>query len=60
VRFSKFLQSFNAKREERMAEESRVHELTHKILRPVRIDGLPEVLDFYIQWRTPIDELEIS
>lgn len=60
VRFSKFLQSFNAKHEERMAEESRVHELTHKILRPVRIDGLAEVLDFYIQWREPIDELETS
>ena len=58
VRFSKFLQSFNAKREERMAEESRVHELTHKILYPVRIDGIAEVLDFYNQWREPIDELE--
>ncbi len=41
-----------------MAEEARVHELTHKILQPVRIDGLTEVLDFYIQWREPIDELE--
>ena len=58
VRFSKFLQNFNAKPEERIAEESRVHELTHKILRPVRIEGLPEVLNFYVQWREPIDELE--
>jgi len=58
VRFSKFLQNFNAAHEERMAEEARVHELTHKILQPVRIDGLTEVLDFYIQWREPIDELE--
>lgn len=60
VRFSKFLQSFNAKPEERMAEESRVHELTHDILRPVRIDGLAEVFKFYIQWREPIDGDEIS
>jgi len=58
VRFSKFLQNFNAKPEERMTEESRVHELTHKILHPVRIDGLPEVLHFYIQWREPINKLE--
>jgi len=55
VRFSKFLQSFNPKPDERMAEEARVHELTHEILRPVRIDGLSEVLNFYIQWRKPID-----
>jgi len=60
VRFSKFLQSFNAKPDERLAEESRVHELTHKILHPVRIEGLSEVLDFYIQWRKPIDALEFS
>ena len=60
VRFSKFLQSFNAKPEERMAEESRVHELTHDILRQVSIDGLTEVLKFYAQWREPMDGDEIS
>ena len=58
VRFSKFLQNFNAAHEERMAEEARVHELNHKILQPVRIEGLTEVLDFYIQWREPIYEIE--
>ena len=59
VRFSKFLQSFNAKPEERMAEESRVHELTHDILCQVSIDGLREVLKFYIQWREPMDSNEL-
>lgn len=54
VRFSKFLQNFNAKPEERMAEESRVHELTHEILRQVRINGLADVFNFYIQWRKHI------
>ncbi len=58
VRFSKFLQNFNAKPEERLIEESRVHELTHEILHPLRIDGLSAVLSFYIRWREPIDELE--
>ena len=58
VRFSKFLQNFSALPEERMAEESRVHELTHDILNPVRIDGIAEVLNFYNQWREPIEGLE--
>jgi hypothetical protein len=60
VRFSKFLQSFNAKPEERMAEESRVHELTHDILCQVSIDGLTDVLKFYIQWREPMGGDDIS
>ena len=55
VRFSKFLQSFNAKPEERLIEEARVHELTHIIIRPIRIEGLSDVLNFYIEWREPID-----
>jgi len=58
VRFSKFLQNFNAKPEERMTEEAKVHELTHEILYPVRIEDLPAVLNFYIQWRMPIDNIE--
>jgi hypothetical protein len=58
VRFSRFLQNFNAIPKERMAEESRVHELTSEILRPVRIDGLLDVLNFYNQWREPIEGLD--
>lgn len=58
VRFSKFLQNFEASAEERMAEEKRVHRYTHDILSPVRQDGLPSVLEFYRRWRTPIDGLK--
>ena len=32
VRFSKFLQGFDASAEERLSEEKRVHERTHEIL----------------------------
>ena len=50
VRFSKFLQSFDASSEERMAEEKRVHRRTHDILHPVQIEGLMKVLEFYNDW----------
>ncbi len=58
VRFRKFIQIFNAKPEERMREEAKVHELTHDILHPVSISGIDEVLHFYVKWRDPIDVLE--
>jgi len=58
VRFSKFLQNFDASADERMAEEKRVHKFTHDILSPVRLEGLPFVLEFYRHWRTPIDGLK--
>ncbi|MDM8522283.1 hypothetical protein QUF80_02835 [Desulfococcaceae bacterium HSG8] len=51
VRFSKFLQNFDASPTEKMAEETRVHENTHEILITVRIPGLEEVLNFYNKWR---------
>jgi hypothetical protein len=57
VRFSKFLQNFNASQHEKMAEEARVHELTHEILSPVGISGLGDVLKFYAGWRQPIETL---
>lgn len=57
VRFSKFLQNFNAKADERIIEEAKVHELTHEILHPVRVKGLAEVLQFYVQWRKPIEDM---
>ena len=49
IRFSKFLQNFDASPDERLAEETRVHELTHEILSSVRIDGLSAVLQFYME-----------
>jgi hypothetical protein len=57
VRFSKFLQNFDASSEERMAEEKRVHHRTHDILHPVQIEGLSNVLVFYNDWRVPYEDL---
>jgi hypothetical protein len=60
VRFSKFLQSFDASMQEMLAEETRVHEITHEILLQVRVEGMSDVLKFYEQWRQPIDDLRNS
>lgn len=60
VRFSKFLQYFDASPEERLVEEKRVHSRTHEILDPVRLEGLPAVLNFYSEWRIPYDGLKDS
>jgi hypothetical protein len=57
VRFSKFLQSFDASAEERMAEEKRVHFRTHEILKPIQVKGLQKVLEFYDDWRVPYEDL---
>lgn len=57
VRFSKFLQSFDATPEDRLAEEKRVHDKTHQILGQVRIAGIPNVLHFYHKWRLPYEAL---
>jgi hypothetical protein len=57
VRFSKFLQNFDASSEERMAEEKRVHRRTHDILHPVQIEGLSNVLEYYNDWRVPYEDL---
>ena len=51
VRFSKFLQNFNASTEEKLAEEKRVHALTHRILSQVPMPELRSVLAYYDQWR---------
>ncbi|WP_319526375.1 hypothetical protein [uncultured Desulfosarcina sp.] len=58
VRFSRFLQNFNASAAEKLAEERRVHGITHEILDPVKSHGLGTVLDFYSTWRSPIDGLK--
>ena len=57
VRFSKFLQSFEASDRERMAEEKRVHRRTHEILKTIQIEGLPNVLEFYNDWHLPYEGL---
>jgi hypothetical protein len=58
VRFSRFLQNFNASNAEKLAEERRVHTITHLILEPVNAHGLNTVLDFYATWRCPIDGIK--
>ena len=58
VRFSRFLQNFNASHTEKLAEERRVHHITHDILEPVNTPGLDAVLDFYATWRLPIDGIK--
>jgi hypothetical protein len=51
VRFSKFLQNFDASAEEKLVEEKRVHTLTHKILFEVPMPEMNHVLAYYKQWR---------
>lgn len=58
VRFSRFLQNFNASNEEKLLEEHRVHSITHDILEPVNTPGMDTILDFYGTWRTSIDGLK--
>jgi hypothetical protein len=57
VRFSKFLQRFDASMDERMAEEKRVHQRTQEILRSVQTAGLANVLEFYNDWHLPYEGL---
>jgi len=57
VRFSKFLQNFDASPEDKMKEESRVHQLTHDILGRIQFPDLSHVMAFYDKWRQPFDDL---
>lgn len=57
VRFSRFLQNFKASSVEKIAEEIRVHQKTHTILEPVQVPGLADTLDFFVNWRTSLDDL---
>jgi len=58
VRFSKFLQNFDATPEEKLLEEHRVHTITHRILKPVSIEGMDDVLAYYARWREPIEGMQ--
>lgn len=57
IRFSHFLCSFVAKPEERLTEETIVHQKTHEMLCGLTIDGLSEVFTFYENWRQPLDQV---
>jgi hypothetical protein len=58
VRFTKFLQAFEASAAEKIIEEARVHEKTQAILRPAQILGMGAVFDFYKAWHGPLDDLK--
>jgi hypothetical protein len=57
IRFTKFLQAFDASATEKIIEEARVHEKTQAILRPAQISGMDAVFKFYEAWHGPIDDL---
>lgn len=56
IRFSKFFQQFEASAEEKITEERWVHKNTHEILSNVRVSGIKDTLNFYDEWRAPLDE----
>jgi hypothetical protein len=58
VRFSKFLQNFDATPDEKLAEEHRVHEITHRILQKLPMHGIDPVIEYYHRWRTPLEKLK--
>ncbi len=60
VRFSRFLQGFEASPAERLEEEKRVHARTHELLRELKVPGLPAVLNFYTDWRTAFEFEQID
>ena len=59
VRFAKFLMSFDASPDQKIEEETIVHEKTHEILFDLRVPGLKTAFEFYEKWRRPIDDLKI-
>lgn len=55
VRFSQFLQNFDASAADKLNEESRVHQITYDILKPRPVSGMAAVLNFYSKWRRPLE-----
>ena len=47
IRFSQFLALFEAAEAEKAIEETRVHQLTQKILAPLNLLDLPSVIRYY-------------
>jgi hypothetical protein len=58
IRFTRFLQAFEASQEEKAMEEARVHERTRKILEEAHIDGMEAVFEFYGAWQGPLDRVK--
>jgi len=57
IRFTKFLQAFDASATEKIIEEARVHEKTKAILRQAQTPGMGAVFEFYGAWQGPLDDL---
>ena len=53
IRFSKFLQNYQASEAETFDEERRVHGETHRILLDVQLEGMHNILEFFKEWRNP-------
>jgi len=58
LRFSTFLQNFEASPKQMMAEEAYVHQITRGILDSINVFGMKRVLKFYEKWHKPIDDLK--
>ncbi len=59
VRFCHFLQNFNASDTEKVAEEARVHEHTHEILKNLNIPGIKPALNFFKKWCAGHESLDM-
>jgi len=57
IRFAKFLQAFEASVEEKLEEETRVHEITRGVLQGTQVKGMRNVFDFYAAWGGRVDRL---
>jgi len=53
VRFSKFIQRFDASFDEKQIEERCVHQITREIILPIQVEGIDRVVRFYHQWMRP-------
>ncbi len=58
IRFSKFLQAFDASEQEKIREEARVHKKTRHILKAARVGGMKAVFEFYRAWQGPLDRVK--
>jgi hypothetical protein len=58
IRFSTFLQAFDASQEERFEEEARVHDKTRSILENASIKEMDVVFEFYRAWEGPLDQVK--
>ena len=57
IRFSTFLQAFDASQEERLEEETRVHDRTRSILEKASIKGMAAIFEFYKAWEEPLESV---